>query len=574
MAEQSLKGIGVSDGIRFGSVLLYQPNSASQTPVRETIDPSETDAELSRLQKAKDASYQELEDLVAHTRQTLGEDKAVILQGQQSFLADPSFYPEIERLVSSQHKSAELAVKQIVDQFVMIFESMPQEYMRERASDLKDIGNRMLAHLSGAQGVRLSEIREEIILVADDLTPSDTVQLNRQYVRGILTRIGGKTSHTAILARSLGIPAVLGIGDALDLLHDGDEVILDGTAGLVILNPEESTRQTYEQKQREEADYLKSLEEFQNQPAKTSDGKTFEIAANIGTPAEATAAVEGGAEGVGLYRTEFLFMNATSMPTEDEQFEAYKSVAETMAGRPVVIRTLDIGGDKELPYLSLPHEMNPFLGYRAIRLCLDRPELLSTQLRAILRASHYGKLKVMFPMISNLSEFRQAKAIFREVAEQLRKEGVPFDEAMEVGIMVEIPSAALLADQFAREVDFFSIGTNDLVQYTLAVDRMNEKVAPLYDYFHPAVVHLIHRVIDASHRAGKWTGMCGGMAGDPLAAPLLAGLGLDEWSMDANSIKKVKHKISTLHHEECKQLAEQALQLGTAEEVRALLGGK
>ena len=574
MAEQILKGIGVSDGIRFGKVMLYQPNTVSQAQIRETIDPSETASELKRLQQAKDASNQELEELVAHTRQTLGEDKAVILQGQQSFLADPSFYPEIERLVTSQHKSAEQAVNSIVDQFVMIFESMPQEYMRERASDLKDLGKRLLAHLSGARGVRLSEIREEILLVADDLTPSDTVQLNRQYVRGILTRIGGKTSHTAILARSLGIPAVLGIGDAMDLLHDGDPVILDGSAGLFILNPEESTRHTYEQKQREEADYLKFLEEFQNQPATTRDGKTFEIAANIGTPAEAVAAVESGAEGVGLYRTEFLFMNATSMPTEDEQFAVYKSVAETMAGRPVVIRTLDIGGDKELPYLSLPEEMNPFLGYRAIRLCLDRPELLTTQLRAILRASHYGKLKVMFPMISSLGELRQAKAIFNQVAEQLRKEGAPFDEAMEVGIMVEIPSAALLADQFAREVDFFSIGTNDLVQYTLAVDRMNEKVAPLYDYFHPAVVNLIRHVIEASHRAGKWTGMCGGMAGDPLAAPLLAGLGLDEWSMDANSMKKVKHKISSIHYEECKQLAEQALQLGTAEEIRELLGGK
>jgi phosphotransferase system enzyme I (PtsI) len=574
MSEQIFNGIGVSDGIRFGNLMIYRPNTGSQTSIRETIEASETASELERLQQAKDASNQELEQLVAQTRETLGEDKAVILQGQQSFLADPSFYPEIERLVSSQLKSAEAAVKTIVDQFVMIFESMPQEYMRERASDLKDLGNRLLAQLSGVQGVRLSEIREEVLLVADDLTPSDTVQLNRQYVRGILTRIGGKTSHTAILARSLGIPAVLGIGDAMDLLHDGDRVILDGGAGLFILNPEENTTRTYEQKQREEAEHSKFLEGFQHQTAQTLDGKTFEIAANIGTPAEAAAAVESGAEGVGLYRTEFLFMNAASMPTEEEQFEAYKSVAQTMAGRPVVIRTLDIGGDKELPYLSLPAEMNPFLGYRAIRLCLDRPELLTTQLRAILRASHYGKLKVMFPMISSLGEWRQAKAIFDEVAEQLRGEGVPFDAEMEVGIMVEIPSAALLADQFARVVDFFSIGTNDLVQYTLAVDRMNEKVAPLYDYFHPAVLTLIHRVIEASHRAGKWTGMCGGMAGDPLAAPLLAGLGLDEWSMDANSVKKVKHKISTIQYEACKELAERALQLGTAEEVRELLGGE
>ena len=475
--------------------------------------------------------------------------------------------------MTDQKFSAEKAVGQVVDHFASVFEMMPQDYMKERAADVKDVGKRLLSHLSGKQGVRLSEIQEEVILVADDLTPSDTVQLEQDKVLAIITRIGGKTSHTAILAKSLGIPAVLGVGDAVEAIQNGTPLIVDGEAGLCILHPDEAVTEEYLLKWEEEQEQQLFLLEYAHQPARTLDGVTIEVAANIGTAAEAKLAEESGAEGVGLFRTEFLFMNANEMPSEEAQFAAYREVAERLNGKPVIIRTLDIGGDKELSYLSLPKEMNPFLGYRAIRLCLDQKEILVTQLRAIVRASQYGKLKIMFPMVASLEEWREAKALLEEVQAGLRVQGVPFDEEMEVGIMVEVPSAALLADLFAKEVDFFSIGTNDLVQYTLAVDRMNEKVAYLYDYFHPAVVRLVKQVVEAAHREGKWVGMCGGMAGDPLAAPLLLGLGLDEWSMDAGSMKKVKYAVSKLSKAECEKLVPAVMQAGTAADVRKLLEG-
>lgn len=408
-------------------------------------------------------------------------------------------------------------------------------------------------------------------MVADDLAPSDTVQLNKKYVQGFVTRVGGKTSHTAILSRSLGIPAVVGLGENIEQINDGDFLIIDGSTGTCIVNPDNQLTKEYEVKRKREEEELQELEKFTFKPAITTDGFRVEIAANIGTPAEAKPALEHGAEGIGLYRTEFLFMNETTMPSEEKQFAAYKQVVSTMGDKPVIIRTLDIGGDKELPYLSLPKEMNPFLGYRAIRLSLDQSELLVTQLRAILRASAYGKVKIMFPMISSLEEWRQAKHIFEEVKDQLAKEGVEFDPSVEVGIMVEVPSTAILADKFAKEVDFFSIGTNDLVQYTIAVDRMNEKIGYLYDHLHPAVIRLVKQVIEASHREGKWTGMCGGMAGDPLAAPLLIGLGLDEWSMVAGSIKKVKQVISQISRGECEKLLEEIQTLTTTSEVRKKL---
>jgi phosphotransferase system enzyme I (PtsI) len=417
----------------------------------------------------------------------------------------------------------------------------------------------------------LSDIRGEVVLVADDLTPSDTVQLDRSLVQGFITRIGGKTSHTAILAQSLGIAAVLGVGDSLGDIHNGDWVILNGSTGECIIRPDEAVRGSYARLMEEEQAERERLAAFANRPAATTDGFRVEIAANIGTPAEAEGLLAKGAEAVGLYRTEFLFMGSSTMPGEQLQFEAYKAVAQSMEGNPVVVRTLDIGGDKELPYLELPKEMNPFLGYRAIRLCLDRQELLRTQLRAVLRASAFGNLKVMFPMISGLGEWRQAKAVYTQVRAELEAEGVPMADKVELGIMVEIPSAAVLAHSFAKEVDFFSIGTNDLVQYTVAVDRMNEKVSYLYDYFHPAVLRLIKNVIDAANAHGKWAGMCGSMAGERLAAPLLLGLGLHEWSMSPGSIHKVKETVAGCSHAACVKLAEQILELETPEEVRAAL---
>ncbi|MFC4767973.1 phosphoenolpyruvate--protein phosphotransferase [Effusibacillus consociatus] len=568
MSEIKFVGIGVSEGIRIGKALLYTPYSSKVESFKEYVTKEESKAEQERLAIAKEKSRQELNGLIERTKKTLGEEKAVILAGQQSMLEDPTFYPEIEKLVVNQQYSAEKAVTQIVEQISAVFESMDSEYLRERAADVRDLGGRLLSNLRDEKGLQLSEIREEVILVADDLTPSDTVQLDKQFILGFVTRKGGKTSHTAILARSLGIPAIVGVAENLDHILNEQQIIIDGTTGECIVDPDAGTIEQYRKKMGLEQEQKELLQEFALKPAVTQDGFQVEIAANIGTPKEAVTALEEGAEGIGLYRTEFLFMNATAIPDEEEQYQAYKEVAVTMGERPVVIRTLDIGGDKDLPYLSLPEEMNPFLGYRAIRLCLDQLPILKTQLRAILRASVHGNLKVMFPMISNLQEWRQAKSIFDEVREELEREGVSFDSSIEVGIMIEVPSAALLADRFAKEVDFFSIGTNDLVQYTVAVDRMNEKVAHLYDYFHPSVIRLIKTVIEEAHKEGKWVGMCGGMAGDPLAAPLLIGLGLDEWSMDAGSVNKIKREISRLNREDCRKLTTHMLELDTNEEIR------
>ncbi|WP_163856502.1 phosphoenolpyruvate--protein phosphotransferase [Paenibacillus elgii] len=572
MREQRISGIGVSEGVRIGSALWYSPGAAAgMEPERESIGPAEVVAETLRLRQAKEACASELQAMVERTKRTLGEDKAGIIVGQLRFLDDPKFYPAMERKVAELHVSADRAVREVTEFYAARLESMANEYMRERAADIRDIGGRLLSSLRGGTQVRLSELREPVILVADDLAPSDTVQLDPRVVLAFVTRVGGKTSHTAILARSLGIPAVVGAGDALDAVRNGETLVVDGSAGLCVRNPEDAyLRQAVELQERERA-LRDELEAFRFHPAVTADGRRVELAANISTVPEAEAAAEAGADGIGLYRTEFLFMGVSRLPDEEVQYAAYRRVAEAMAGRPVIIRTLDIGGDKELPALELSKEANPFLGYRAIRIGLDRPELLRTQLRAILRASAHGRVKIMFPMISSMDEWRKARGAAHEAMEELDREGVDFDRNVELGIMVEVPSTAVMADSFAREVDFFSIGTNDLVQYTLAVDRMNEKVAELYDYFHPAVLELIRRVIEAAHRHGKWTGMCGGMAGDPLAAPLLLGLGLDEWSMEAGALPKVKRELAQLSTETCRERAQLWLQLATAAEVRSEL---
>ncbi|MFS0724210.1 phosphoenolpyruvate--protein phosphotransferase [Paenibacillus sp. 1P07SE] len=572
MADQIIRGIGVSPGIRIGRAMVYAPAAAEdEGSATGAVD---TDGELTLLQQARQQSESELLTLAERTKATLGEEQAGILSGQAKFLTDPAFYPPMEKKIREEGASAREAVQAVVSQTAGRFEALNNAYMQERAADIRDLGQRLLSHLSGdGGGTRLSEIREEVILVAHDLAPSDTVQLDKHYVLAFLTRAGGKTSHTSLLARSLGIAAVVGAGDPVDSIKDGELLIVDGSEGICIVSPDEATLADYRQRRQTAEQEERELEIYRERPAVSRDGVAVETAANIGSLQEAEAAAERHAEGVGLYRTEFLFMDAKQLPSEDEQAQAYRAVAERMAGKPVIIRTLDIGGDKALPYLQLPKEENPFLGYRAIRIGLDRPELLLTQLRAILRASQYGRIKIMFPMISGLAEWRQAKALYEQARAQLEDEGlnIAAPEELEVGIMVEIPSAALQADRFAREVDFFSIGTNDLVQYTLAVDRMNEHVADLYDYFHPAVLQLIQRVIDAAHRAGKWAGMCGGMAGDPLAAPLLLGLGLDEWSMDAGAIARIKQVLSQLDSGECRELAGRLLELDTPDEVRAAL---
>ncbi|GIP39914.1 phosphoenolpyruvate-protein phosphotransferase [Paenibacillus sp. J31TS4] len=572
-----MQGIGVSDGIRIGPAFLYRPHgeTAARTagqpgPGEETPRLGEEEAarETKRLEAARDASVAAYDALIERAKLTVGEQQAAILVGQQRLLTDKAFYPPIAKLVAEERLPAEAAVRQVVEQVAGKFERLASDYMRERAADIRDIGGRLLGELTGEGAGQLASLTEQVILIADDLAPSDTVQLDKNVVLAFVTRKGGKTSHTAILSRSLGIAAVVGAGNALDEIQDGDLLIVDGAAGVCHVRPDEATVAEYRTRMEEEARRLEQLAAFREAPAASRDGKRIEVAVNIGTVKEAEAAADSGAEGVGLYRTEFLFMHSDHLPTEEEQADAYTQVAELWGGRPVIIRTLDIGGDKALPYLPLAKEENPFLGYRAIRIGLDRPELLRTQLRAILRASAHGKLRVMFPMISSLSEWRRAKAMLEEAKAELDREGVAFDRGIEAGIMVEIPAAAMQADSFAREVDFFSIGTNDLVQYTLAVDRMNEQIAHLYDYFHPAVLLLIRRVIVAAHRAGKWTGMCGGMAGDPLAAPLLLGFGLDEWSMDVSSINRIKETVSRLDSAECTALADRLLEEATPEDVR------
>ena len=448
-----------------------------------------------------------------------------------------------------------------------MFEQMDNEYMRERAADIRDVTKRVLAQLLGVRIPNPGLIAEEVVIVAEDLTPSDTAQLNKQFAKGFTTDIGGRTSHSAIMARSMEIPAVVGTNSATKGIQNGDLVIVDGINGEVHINPTPEIVEQYKQTLAELELQKSEWALLKNEATVTRDGKHVELAANIGTPQDVDGVLDNGGEAVGLYRTEFLYMERDQLPTEEEQFDAYKTVLERMEGKPVVVRTLDIGGDKHLPYLNLPSEMNPFLGFRAIRLCLEEQDIFRTQLRALLRASSYGNLKIMFPMIATLEEFREAKTILLEEKQFLLNDGITVSEDIEIGIMVEIPSTAVLADQFAKEVDFFSIGTNDLIQYTMAADRMNEQVSYLYQPYNPAILRLVKMVIDAAHAEGKWAGMCGEMAGDEIAIPLLLGLGLDEFSMSAPSILKARNQIKDLDQNDMKQLAEEALHMQTSEEV-------
>lgn len=564
--EIRLSGIGVSEGIRIGKALLYGRQAALPF---DDIAASEIEQEVTKLTAARERCLQEVSQLYQQARQLVGDQQAGVIQAQESFLNDPGFCPEMEKLIRTKLFSAAKAADQVINRTAAIFANMPNEYMRERAADIKDIGGRLLAALAGGKATRLSELREKVVLIAEDLAPSDTLQLNKQYIQAFVTQKGGKTSHTAIFSKTIGIPAVIGVGDGIAAIADGDTVIVDGTGGFCIVQPSPATLRSYQAAISRENEENSVLQDFAGQPAVTVDGYRVEIGANIGTKADAQYALEQGAEGIGLLRTELIYMAADHWPDEEEQFAIYRDIIQAMDNKPVIIRTLDIGGDKELSYLQIPPEANPFLGYRAIRLCLDRQALFGVQLRAILRASAFGAARIMFPMISCLDEWRQARSLVAEMKDRLRAEGRAFAEDIPIGMMIEVPSAAILARQFAKEVDFFSIGTNDLVQYTLAVDRMNEKVDYLYDHFHPAIIALIEHVVQAAHAEGKFVGMCGGMAGDPKAAPLLLALGLDELSMSAAAIRKVKQAISRLELASCRKLLADVLQLSTAGEIRA-----
>ncbi|TDM24576.1 phosphoenolpyruvate--protein phosphotransferase [Macrococcoides canis] len=563
----TLKGIGASDGIAIAKAyLLVEPDLSFNN---EKV--ADTDAEVEKFKAAINQSKVELTQIRNNAEVALGPDKAAIFDAHLLVLEDPELINPIEDNIRNNQMNAAASLSEVSTNFITIFESMDNEYMKERAADIKDVSKRVLSHILGVSLPNPTMIDEPVVIIAEDLTPSDTAQLNKKFVQGFATNIGGRTSHSAIMSRSLEIPAVVGTKNITDSVKQGDFVIVDGITGEVIINPDEQTITGYKARQSAFLQEKEELKQLVNDKTVTKEGKHVELAANIGTPNDLEGVKNNGAEGIGLYRTEFLYMGRDAMPTEDEQYEAYKKVLSEMDGKRVVVRTLDIGGDKELPYLNLPKEMNPFLGYRAIRLCLDQQDIFRTQLRALLRASSHGKLSIMFPMIATIDEFREAKAILEEEKERLTADKVKVADDIELGIMVEIPSTAAMADIFAKEVDFFSIGTNDLIQYTMAADRMSERVSYLYQPYNPAILRLIKQVIDASHKEGKWTGMCGEMAGDSTAIPLLLGLGLDEFSMSATSILSARRQIKNLSQPEMAKVAEQALNCATQEEVVQLV---
>ncbi|MDR4886692.1 phosphoenolpyruvate--protein phosphotransferase [Fredinandcohnia sp. QZ13] len=558
-----IKGIAASAGIAIAkSFRLEHPDL---TVEKQTI--SDKDAEIKRFEDAVNQSKDELEVIKNRANEELGEDKAAIFSAHLLVLSDPELINPIKDKISSESVNAEFALQEVASMFITMFEGMENEYMAERAADIRDVTKRVLSHLLGVSITNPSMISEEVIIIAEDLTPSDTAQLNRKYVKGFTTDIGGRTSHSAIMARSMEIPAVVGTKAVTSTIQNGVMVIVDGLDGDVIVDPSEEVLAQYRQKKEQYEAQKAEWAKLKNEKTVTSDGEHVELAANIGTPEDVKGVLENGGEAIGLYRTEFLYMGRDQLPTEEEQFDAYKTVLEKMEGKPVVVRTLDIGGDKELPYLNLPKELNPFLGFRAIRLCLEEQEIFRTQLRALLRASTFGNLKIMFPMIATLDEFRQAKAILMEEKEKLVASGTAVSDSIEIGIMVEIPSTAVLADQFAKEVDFFSIGTNDLIQYTMAADRMNERVSYLYQPYSPSILRLVSMVIEAAHKEGKWAGMCGEMAGDTIAIPILLGLGLDEFSMSATSILPARTQIKKLSKAEIASNKEKILSMSTTEEV-------
>lgn len=562
-----LNGIAASDGIAFGKAYtLVEPDLSFE---KKTID--NVDAEIERFHSALKTSENELGKIRAKVANEQGEENAAIFDAHILVLQDPELISAIEDKTKTDKVNIENALKETTDMFISMFEDMDNEYMRERAADIKDVTKRILAHLLGVTLPNPGMIEEQSIVIAVDLTPSDTAQINKEFVKGFVTDIGGRTSHSAIMARSMEIPAIVGSKAATTTIKVDDHLIVDGINGEVHINPSEELIEEYNKRNEEFQSKKAEWAVFKDEPTVSSDNHQVELAANIGSPQDISSIIENGAEGVGLYRTEFLYMEGTELPSEEVQFEAYKSVLENMGDKPIVVRTLDIGGDKKLPYWEFPEEMNPFLGVRAVRLTLKEKFVFRTQLRALLRASVYGNLKIMFPMIATLDEFREAKALLLEEEQNLRNEGVAVSDSIEVGIMVEIPSTAVLADQFAKEVDFFSIGTNDLIQYTFAADRMNEQVSYLYQPYNPAILRLVKMVIDAAHAEGKWAGMCGEMAGDPIAVPILLGLGLDEFSMSATSILRARSQIKGLNKKDMEILAEKALNLQTNDQVQELV---
>ncbi|MEW9093478.1 MAG: phosphoenolpyruvate--protein phosphotransferase [Clostridiaceae bacterium] len=546
-----LKGIKASSGIAIGKAFVIREHDFK--PLKIKIEDSSLEQE--RFNKAVEQAKKELEELIKSTIKNFTENEGEIFEAHLTMLDDPELVGTVSGKILKENINAEYALKTVCDELIEVFEEIEDEYLKERIVDIKDVTKRILRILNGQVQETLKNIKEESIIISKDITPSQTAQMDKNKVLGFVTETGGVTSHSAIIARTLGIPALLGVHNLLDEVKNGDVLILDGNEGIVILNPDKKTLKNYKEKIERHMEDKIELLKYKDLESITLDFKKVEVAGNIGSVEEVDSIIENGGEGIGLFRTEFLYMEKENLPDEEEQFLAYKHVVEKLNGKPVVIRTLDIGGDKKLSYLPIKEELNPFLGYRAIRLCLDRKDIFKTQLRALLRASNYGNLKIMFPMICNLEELLESKKVLEECKNELKKESLEYDENLEVGIMIEVPSAAIISDILAREVDFFSIGTNDLIQYTMAVDRMNEKVSYLYDFNNLAVLRLIKLVIENGHREGIWVGMCGEMAGREDLIPLLLGIGLDEFSMSPSSILKVRKIIRNLSFKECIKIA-------------------
>lgn len=559
-----IKGIDASPGVAIGKIFLYQEQELELN--YEKI--SDSDAEVERLLKGQSETKVQLEAIREKTRAKLGDEKAAIFDGHITLLEDEDLVEEVKMKIEDDRKSAELALHEGIEEYCEMIANLDDEYLRERVADLRDIAKRWMNNILGVEVVDLGNLPENTVIIARDLTPSDTAQMDLENVQGFVTEIGGRTAHSAIMARSLEVPAVVGTKEIMSTLVNGQLVAVDALTGDVIINPSEEEIKKYTEKRDNYLNEKEELRKLSQKEAITTDGRKVDTWANIGSPNDLDGVIRNGADGVGLYRTEFLFMNNDRLPSEDEQFAAYREVAERMEGKPVTIRTMDIGGDKALPYMKLPHEDNPFLGYRALRVCLDRVDMFKTQLRALLKASAHGQVKIMFPMVISLSEVRAAKKLLEECKDELRLEGIAFDEKVKVGIMIETPATAFRARQFAEEVDFFSIGTNDLTQYTLAVDRGNENISELYDTYNPAVLQAIKFAIDGAHEAGITISMCGEFAGDEAATELLLGLGLDAYSMSAISIPKIKRNLIKSSYADSKLLADEALKLDTAAEIK------
>ena len=565
--SEVMKGLGVSPGIGIGKAFIIDKGPINI--IKNYVNDAEK--EIDRLKAALEMAKEQLNELYISTIDELGEKEAQIFKSHEMMLEDDTFISDVEDRINREGVNAEFALNETSNVYIKMFQSIEDEYLRERSEDIKDVMNRVIRILMCISSVDFSNMEENSIIVAKDLTPSDTAQLDRTKVAAMITEVGGKTSHAAIIARIMGIPTIVGLNNITDKIKDGDTVICDGKTGKVLINPNAKQLFHYNKKKNIEDDIKYELRNQVGLPSITNDGFKVSLSANIGVPNDVDMALENDAEGIGLFRSEFIFMNRDRQPTEDEQFEQYKEVLVKMGDKPVIIRTMDIGGDKNVPYIDIPKEMNPFLGYRAIRFCLGNVEVFRTQLRAILRASVYGNVKIMIPMISTMKELKDSKKILQQAKDELKSEGIKFKNDIEIGIMIEIPSAAIISDLLAKEVDFFSIGTNDLIQYTMAVDRMNSKLSYLYSQYHPALLRLIKGIIDNAHNAGIWVGMCGEAAGDPKLIPVFVGMGLDEFSMNSPSILRSRYIVRNLNKEDMQKIARNTLDMENAIEVEEYL---